>query len=252
MDVIPAIDILDGKCVRLSRGDYDTAQVYKDNPAEMARQFQDWGVKRLHVVDLDAAQGGWKGNRKAVRKIRKAFKGTLEVGGGIRQEEDVEELLDMGIDRLVVGTTLAKKPELVQGWVFHFGDVFIGGIDALEGRVKISGWERDSRYTDTELARKAGELGLVELIYTNISQDGMLEGPDVENTLRIAGESKLPVILSGGIGSMEDLAQVKKEAGGGLSGVIVGRAFYEGKVDIPQAVELFSGEVPAEGTEGGR
>lgn len=242
MDLIPAIDILDGQCVRLSQGEYDSAQVYKENPAEMARQFQDWGVKRLHVVDLDAAHSDWRGNRKVLRKIRRAFKGTLEVGGGIRREEDVEELLDMGIDRLITGTILAKNPDLVQGWVFHFGDVFVGGIDARDGRVKISGWERDSRFTDGELAVKARELGLIELIYTNIAQDGMLQGPDLENTNRICRESELPVVLSGGIGSMEDLAKVKAGGDERISGIIVGRAFYEGKIDIPRALDLLAAE----------
>ena len=198
----------------------------------MARRFAQAGARRIHIVDLDAARGDSRTNRKKIRKIRRAVDATIQLGGGIRRDEDIEELLDLGIDRLVVGTAFARRPENVAGWVAHYGDVFIVGIDALDGMVRVSGWEKETNIRDVDLAQKAREAGVASIIYTSIARDGTMEGPDIERTNAMAQASGIPVILSGGIGSMDDLEKVRAGAAKNVVGVIVGKAIYEGAIEI--------------------
>ena len=242
MTVIPAIDILGGECVRLVRGDYQEATTYERDPVAMARKFAQAGAKRIHVVDLDAARGDSRTNRKKIRKIRRAVDVTIQLGGGIRRDEDIEELLDLGIDRLVVGTAFARRPENVAGWVAHYGDVFLVGIDALDGMVRVSGWEKETNIRDVDLARRAREARVASIIYTSIARDGTMEGPDVQRTNAVAEASGIPVILSGGIGSMADLEKVRAGAAKNVVGVIVGKAIYEGTIDVE---EIFKDPVAA-------
>lgn len=232
MTVIPAIDILDGECVRLVQGDYEQVTVYEKDPVAMARRLVEAGASRLHIVDLDAAHGDPRTNRKKIRKIRRAVAVTIELGGGIRRDEDIEELLDLGIDRLIVGTTFARRPDTVAGWVAHYGQVFLVGIDAYEGAVRVSGWERETTHTDIELAAKAKEVKAAGVIYTSIKRDGKLEGPDIERTNAVAEAAGIPVILSGGIGSSADLDQVRRSAHKNVVGVIVGKAIYEETISL--------------------
>jgi phosphoribosylformimino-5-aminoimidazole carboxamide ribotide isomerase len=234
MTVIPAIDILGGECVRLVRGDYQEATIYERDPVAMARRFAQAGAKRIHVVDLDAARGDARTNRKKIRKIRRAVDVTIQLGGGIRRDEDIEELLDLGIDRLVVGTAFARRPENVAGWVAHYGDVFLVGIDSLDGMVRVSGWEKETSIRDIDLAQKAREAGVAGIIFTSIARDGTMEGPDVQGTNAVAEASRIPVILSGGIGSMADLEKVRSGAAKNVVGIIVGKAIYEGTIDVEE------------------
>lgn len=235
MTLIPSIDILDGKCVRLLQGDFDETTVYDRDPVAVARDFEAAGAGRIHLVDLNAARGDVSVNRTKIRKIRRAVNCTLQLGGGIRSEDDVEELLDLGIDRFVIGTAFARRPELVEGWTAHYGAIFLAGIDAREGQVKVSGWEEETGIGDLELARRARELGACGIIYTNIEKDGALKGPDIARTNLIAESSGLPVILSGGISSAEDIDKVAEEGHANLVAAIAGRAIYEAKLD-PAAV----------------
>ncbi len=239
MIIIPAIDLLDGKCVRLLKGDYNAVSSYENNPAEMAAEFQNMGVKRLHLVDLDAARGQGRNNRKQIREIRDVFQGLIEVGGGVRSEEDIRELLDAGVDRLIVGTVLAKDPDLVADWVKQFGPVFIAGIDALDGEVKVSGWEKGTSLKDEDLAVKCREIGIGNIIYTNIAKDGTLEGPDLERTSRIADVSGLAVTLSGGISSQEDVDMVCRKGHSGIKGIITGKAVYEGRINVENSIKAY-------------
>lgn len=239
MLVIPAIDILDGNCVRLYMGDYDSAEVYEGNPADVARAFEEAGAQRIHIVDLNAARTGSSENRRVIRKIRRAVNCLVEVGGGIRTDGDIEHLLEIGVDRLVIGTILAKEPKTVEDWVARFGQKFVGGIDALRGVVKISGWEQDSQLSDIDLARRCKELGLISLIYTNISRDGTLEGPDIERTQKIAQESGLPVILSGGISSAHDIQLLAEGDHPGIAGVITGKAIYKNRINIAEVIQKY-------------
>lgn len=232
MTVIPSIDILGGECVRLVRGDYEAVTVYETDPVAMARRFEGAGARRIHVVDLDAARGDARTNRKKIRKIRRAVDCTVQLGGGIRRDEDIEELLDLGIDRLVIGTTFARHPDRIEGWVAHYGDVFLVGIDALDGQVRISGWETETRITDIELAGRAKEARVAGIIYTSIGRDGTMEGPDIERTNAVADAAGLPVVLSGGIGSMEHIRSIVERSRENVAGLIVGRAIYEQAVSL--------------------
>ena len=241
MILIPSIDILRGACVRLYRGDYGKISTYDGDPPEIAAAFQKWGATRIHVVDLDAARGGEANNREVIGRIRSAVSCCLEVGGGIRTETDVDELLSIGVDRLITGTVLAKNPDEVQRWISARGNVIVAGIDAREGKVRISGWKESSGIDDSELAVKAAAMGAVSIVYTNIAVDGTLVGPDIENTNRIAEIAGIPVILSGGIGSLEDLDKIAEAGHSGLAGVISGRAIYEGALDAETALARFGG-----------
>ncbi|GAB4371308.1 MAG: 1-(5-phosphoribosyl)-5-[(5-phosphoribosylamino) methylideneamino]imidazole-4-carboxamide isomerase [Spirochaetales bacterium] len=265
MVIIPAIDLLDGSCVRLHQGDYGTAVRYSRNPVEQAKYFADLGVRRIHIVDLNAAKGQGN-NRDWIRKIRQAVPCLLEVGGGIREAADVEELLEAGVQRLVLGTVFVRNPDIVAQWVSRYGGRFLAGIDARGGIVRVSGWQEGSSFTDTEAAILAREMGMLGIIYTNIDRDGTLQGPDAEQALRMAEVSRLPVILSGGVSSAADIhdaarrstatrrkeldpeselptSQVHKQAQGnenwGIVGVIVGKAYYEGKIDLKTLVEAY-------------
>lgn len=246
MLAIPAIDILSGACVRLYQGEYASATSYSEDPASVAASFERTGAPRIHIVDLDAARGGGKDNRDTVRRIRETVKAVIELGGGVRTEADVVELLDMGIDRLVVGSAFVRDPQLVEDWIRRHGRRIIAAIDAREGTVRVDGWETDSSLSDVAVARRAREAGAISIIYTNIKLDGTLTGPDVEGSLRVADASGLPIVVSGGVGGIEDLQQIAGRDDSRIAGVIVGKALYEGRVDLRQALELSSEAVSME------
>ncbi|MDX9801203.1 MAG: 1-(5-phosphoribosyl)-5-[(5-phosphoribosylamino)methylideneamino]imidazole-4-carboxamide isomerase [Spirochaetia bacterium] len=241
MLIIPAIDILDGKCVRLYKGDYNRVSVYGTDAVSVAKEFENAGAKRIHIVDLDAARGEGKNNRKIIAAVRNKVSAVLELGGGIRGEEDIRQLLDAGIDRLILGTVFVREPEKCFKWIKKYGKVFIAGIDALDGEVKISGWEEGSGIKDTELAIKGSKWGFCSIIYTNISRDGTLSGPDTERSCRIAEESNLPVIISGGISSSEDFKAITENpvCRGKIAGIITGKALYEGKFDLASIIDKY-------------
>lgn len=242
MTIIPAIDLLNGRCVRLYKGDYDRATNYSQDPVSTARTFLKAGITRLHLVDLDAARGEGRNNRDVIRRIREEVPVTIEVGGGIRSERDVEELLEAGIHRLILGTILVRDPSRTEDWIRKYGSCFVAGIDALNGQVKVSGWEEEGPCSDVELARKAAQMGFRSIIYTNIAKDGTLEGPDIERTALIARESGLPVILSGGISSIEDFDAVARCNEELVRGIITGKALYEGRIDLAKTVSLYQRE----------
>ncbi len=243
MKIIPAIDLLNAACVRLYRGDYNNSTVYSGDPVQTAIQICRSGCSRLHIVDLDAARNRGKTNRKTIKKIREAVPDVIiETGGGIRTEKDVEELLGIGINRLILGTAFARNPSIASKWTNQYGSFFIAGIDALDGEVKISGWEEGSMIKDSDLAKKAADNGIISIIYTNINRDGTLSGPDIENSIRIAKASGLPVIISGGISSDNDFHRIQEQGTAGIAGVITGKAFYEGKIDLKKMVTLYESE----------
>ncbi len=237
MTAIPAIDLIDGHCVRLTEGDFDTVQIYGEDPAETARSFAKAGAERLHVVDLDAARGTGE-NREAIKAVRDSFPGVLDVGGGIRSIEEARILKSLGVDFLIVGTALVKQPDDVAAWADELGPVFVAGIDARDGEVKVSGWEDGSKFRAVDLAAQARNLGMVEIIYTDISRDGTLSGPNIPETAAVAAFSGLPVIISGGVGSMADLEKIAEEHPLGISGVIFGKALYEGRVNLKEAIRI--------------
>ena len=264
MTLIPAIDLLGGACVRLHQGSFDSARRYASDPVEVALGFARAGACWVHVVDLDAARGAGArsagvgaearypcgANRGAIRRIREALGRAgeapgcrLEVGGGIRTEQDLAELTEAGVDRLVLGTVLVREPQRVAAWVAARqtagGPELWAGIDARDGRVRVAGWQEEGGLEDLELARRARELGLEGIVYTSIARDGTLSGPDIERTNRVAEACGLPVILSGGIGSVEDVERVERRRAVGVAGVIVGKALYEGRVDLAELLRRY-------------
>lgn len=242
MLVVPAIDLLGGRCVRLNQGDYSQAETYELDPIEVARGFAAAGAKRIHLVDLDAARTGAGTNRSVIGAIRRSVDVLVEVGGGIRTEDDVKSLVDQGVDRLVVGTVLVKQPDLVAGWAAKYGPKFVAGIDARDGNVKVSGWEEGSALQDTVLAARCRDLGLISIVYTNIARDGMLGGPDLERTLEVAEAAGLPVILSGGISSMDDFEAIRRADHPLLAGVITGKALYKNRIDLAEVIRRYQND----------
>lgn len=239
MLIVPAIDLFGGRCVRLLQGSFSNTTRYDDDPAARATGFVDAGARMIHIVDLDAAAGKGADNRKVISAIRSAVPCLLQAGGGVRSEADARALVDLGVDRIVVGTALVRSPGEVARWISLLGPRFIGGIDARDGRVKVSGWAEDAELQDEDAAGRLGGLGLSGLVYTNISRDGTLGGPDIERTSRAALASGLPTILSGGIGSDADVEAVFAFADPLIRGVIVGKALYEGAVDLSDLVRRF-------------
>lgn len=253
MIIIPAIDILDGKCVRLLKGNYNDVTVYGDNAVAVAQNLEKAGATRIHIVDLDGARGGTN-NRSVIAKIREKTSSILEVGGGLRTEEDVKELSAIGIDRFILGTVFVKEPDMCMKWIEKYGygkQKFIAGIDALNGEVKISGWEKGSNLKDIDLAVKAKEAGFCSIIYTNIAKDGTLTGPDTERSCLMGEASSLPVIISGGISCDKDFKDITNSSrcnsSGKIAGIITGKAFYEGKFDLETVIKnyqkSFSGDI---------
>lgn len=239
--IIPAIDIVEGRCVRLSQGRMEEKQVYDADPVEMAEQFAQWGARRLHVVDLDAAFGRGN-NRSIIREISEALKKTsclLEVGGGIRTDNDVRAMLAMGVHRLVLGTVLVQDLFEVQQWIRKFGNVFVASLDDRNGTVQVAGWLKDTDITVDNFLHQIKKLSLRSIAYTNISHEGMMGGVNFEAGNRVAKASHVPVVLSGGVGSESDIDACMTQADDNVCGVIVGKAVYEGSVDLKKMFKQY-------------
>jgi phosphoribosylformimino-5-aminoimidazole carboxamide ribotide isomerase len=238
-ELIPAIDLLDGRCVRLSQGRYDRVTVYEDDPSKVAANFASYPLRRLHVVDLDGAKAGRPCNRQAVAAILEEVSGIpVELGGGIRTLESVEAWLELGIDRAILGTAALHDPELVREAGARFPGRIGVGIDARDGRVAVEGWLETSDVDAVEVAKRFEGAGVAAIIHTDISRDGMQSGPNFEATAKLAAAVEIPVIASGGVGSEEDVRAAVGRAGQGISGLIVGRALYTGAVDLARALEI--------------
>jgi len=240
MIIIPAIDVIGGACVRLRQGSYDDTTVYNDDPVTVAKRFVDAGAGRIHLVDLDAAAGRGD-NRKTFERVRHAVSCVLELGGGIRSLEGIRKALELGMDYAIVGTVLAQEPDAVGQWAADYGSRMIASIDARDGKVQIAGWQEKTGIDPVELAAAAGKMGCAAVQYTNIARDGMLTGPDIAGTLRIAQATSIPVILSGGISATSDIDTIRMESNGRIAGVIVGRALYEGRFNLADAIRRTAG-----------
>lgn len=238
LTIYPAIDLKDGTCVRLRRGDMAQATVYSDDPAAQARQWQDAGCTWLHVVDLDGAFAGQPVNRQAVTSILAAVKVPVQLGGGIRDMAGVEAWLSAGVARVILGSAAVKTPALVREAARSFPGQVAVGIDARGGRVATEGWAEASLLTASEVGKRFEQDGVSAIIYTEILRDGMLEGVDVKATLALAQIVTIPVIASGGIGSAAHLRTLKAQGEGVLDGVIIGRALYDGRLSLPEALRI--------------
>tara|TARA_Y100001968_G_scaffold69693_1_gene60829 strand:+ start:9350 stop:10117 length:768 start_codon:yes stop_codon:yes gene_type:complete len=237
MQIIPAIDLLDGMCVRLNQGNYNMVTQFNSDPVEQAIKWQSNGAKRIHIVDLDAAKTGKPINDKKIKQITKAIDIPIQIGGGIRGEERVEELLSYGIERVILGTIAIEKPNLVKDLTNKFPGRIIVGIDAKAGKVATRGWMTQSQTNANDLARSLSSLNLAAIISTDISTDGTLKGPNLNALKEIAIQTQIPIIASGGVGSISDLLALTSLESYGIIGVIVGRALYDGTIDLQEAIK---------------
>ena len=241
MILFPAIDLKGGKCVRLLRGDMDAATTFNENPADQARKFEAAGCRWIHVVDLDGAFAGAPVNAPAVRAILGAVKVPVQLGGGIRDAAGIAAWLDAGINRVILGTVALRNPDLVKQACKDWPGRIVVGIDARGGHVAVEGWAETSDVLAVDLAKKFADAGVAAIVYTDIERDGAMGGPNVEATAALAKASGIPVIASGGVSSLDDLRALKAHAGDGIVGVISGRALYDGRIDLGQAVRLLDG-----------
>ncbi|MES1026089.1 1-(5-phosphoribosyl)-5-[(5-phosphoribosylamino)methylideneamino]imidazole-4-carboxamide isomerase [Gloeocapsa sp. BRSZ] len=237
MEVIPAIDLLAGKCVRLYQGDYARSQVFNDNPADVAQQWVEQGATRLHVVDLDGAKQGRVVNLAAIEAITAAVSVPIQVGGGLRDSTSVAQLLNLGVQRVILGTVAVEQPQLVADLCQEFPGQIVVGIDARNGRVATHGWLETSEVLATQLATQIQKLGAAAIIYTDIHRDGTLSGPNLEALRELATEISIPVIASGGVSSVTDLLSLLALEPLGVTGAIVGRALYTGDISLKSAVQ---------------
>ena len=237
MDVIPAIDILEGRCVRLYQGDYARAQVFNDRPDDVARQWVDQGASWLHVVDLDGAKAGKSVNHSAVEAILQAVSVPVQVGGGLRDHTSVARLLALGVRRVILGTIAVEQPQMVAELCREFPGQIVVGIDARNGRVATRGWLKTSEVLATQLAEQMQQLGAAAIVYTDIQRDGTLQGPNMAALRELAAVIDLPVIASGGVSSLTDLLSLLALEPLGVTGVIVGRALYTGDITLREALQ---------------
>ena len=238
MIIYPAIDIRGGRCVRLTEGRFDAETVFADDPAEMALKWAGLGAEFLHLVDLDGALAGEGKNVPVIQRILKSVSIPVQLGGGIRNLETIEKLLELGVTRLILGSAAVKNQELVAEACKKYPGHIAVGIDAKNGEVAIEGWGQGSGVAATELAKKMASFGVETIIYKDISRDGMLSGVNVEATAALARACGVPIIASGGVASLDDIRRVKAVEGDGVQGCIIGKAIYTGAVDLKEALAL--------------
>ena len=237
MLIIPAIDLRQGRCVRLTQGRKEDVKVYDRDPVEIAQRYKDDGARMLHLVDLDSAfEEDRSINRQVVRRLICSVDLPVQFGGGLRSVSDVEELISIGASRVVIGTLAAESPEELEKLVERFGSKICVGIDAQDGEVMTHGWERPGRISAVELARRVASAGVLRIVYTDVARDGTFGGVNVEQTCAIARESGLKVTASGGISSLEDIQRLKSASECGIDSVIVGKALYEGRFTLREAL----------------
>jgi phosphoribosylformimino-5-aminoimidazole carboxamide ribotide isomerase len=238
MDIFPAIDLLGGQCVRLYQGDYAQSQVFNPDPVAVAQEWQAQGATKLHMVDLDGAKSGQPENLAAIAKVVAAVPGmTVQVGGGLRSAETVQKLLDSGVERAILGTVAIEKPELVRDLCQQYPGRIIVGIDARNGWVATKGWLETSTVKAADLTRQMASWGAAAIIYTDIQRDGTLVGPNLEALRELASDTSIPIIASGGVGTVADLLNLLVLEPLGVTGVIIGKAIYTGAISVPDALQ---------------
>lgn len=242
MIIFPAIDLKEGQCVRLVQGKAENKTVYSSDPASMAQSFQDQGAEWLHIVDLDGAFQGRSGNLATIKQIAARITIPFQVGGGLRQQEDVENLLEMGASRVIIGTRAVTSPDFIEALLLRFGPKkIILGLDARDGIVAIEGWVEKSSLQALDFARQMQRLGVQTAIYTDVSRDGLLQGPNLDAIQQMAELSGLKIIASGGVSTVDDIRQLKEMESLGVSGAIIGKALYDGKIALKDALQAAQG-----------
>ncbi|MFQ5443895.1 MAG: 1-(5-phosphoribosyl)-5-[(5-phosphoribosylamino)methylideneamino]imidazole-4-carboxamide isomerase [Nitrospinales bacterium] len=238
MKIIPAIDIKGGKCVRLSQGKADQETIYSDHPVAMAQHWDEEGANLIHVVDLDGAFGGQPANYNLVKDIINSSSVSIQVGGGIRSMQAIDNYIDLGASRVILGTIAQKDPKFVEQACKKYPEKIIVGIDARDGYVAIKGWVEVSNQKATDLAKNLESLGVAGFIFTDISRDGMMQGPNLESIRAFSESTEKPVIASGGVSRLEDITNLLALKPCGVSGIIVGKALYDKTVEYREAVKL--------------
>jgi phosphoribosylformimino-5-aminoimidazole carboxamide ribotide isomerase len=237
MDVIPAIDILDGRCVRLYQGDYEQSEIFGDDPLEVARDWYSQGAKFLHIVDLNGAREGSPKNLKMIETIARSVPIHVQVGGGMRDRNHVMSVLGTGVSRVILGTVAVEQPQMVADICAEFpGQIFVG-IDARDGKVATRGWMNTSEVIATELASRMAAIGVAGIVYTDIQRDGTMQGPNLDALRQLASNTSVPVIASGGVSSISDLLSLLALMPLGVSGAIVGKALYTGDIQLKDAIK---------------
>ena len=245
MILFPAIDLKEGRCVRLIQGNMDQATVFNDDPADQAKQFEDQGFEWLHIVDLDGAFAGKPVNAEVIRSITREINIPIQLGGGIRTMKTVENWLEHGITRIIIGTAAVKDPAFVCEAARQFSGHIAVGIDARDGRVAVDGWAQLSEMSSIDLGQRFQDAGVSAIIYTDISRDGLLKGLNIESTLALANALTIPVIASGGLASLDDIERLTKPDCAILEGAITGRALYDGRLDAKAALALIKAKAGA-------
>jgi len=237
MLVIPAIDLRNGRCVRLTQGRKDSTKIYDGDPVEIAKSYEASGAEMIHVVDLDGAFSDSNSrNRQVLAAITRATDAQVQFGGGLRTGKDVRDVIELGVTRVVLGTMAVESPEALKTVLVHFRHQIAVGIDAKAGRVVTRGWEKQEQLTPLNLAVKVAALGIERIVYTDVGRDGMFTGVDIDSALVIARSTGLKVTVSGGVSSLEELKQLKVVSGRGIDSVIVGKALYEGRFTLAEAL----------------
>lgn len=235
MQIIPAIDLKAGQCVRLYQGDFEKATIYGDDPADVARRWVAQGARMLHVVDLDGAKAGYPVNWAAIESIVGAVQVPIQLGGGLRSEAAVRDALELGVARVILGTSAIREPEMVAQLVRHYGDRIMVGVDARNGLVSTSGWLEETTTRVSDLVEQMAQIGVRWIIYTDIARDGTLSEPNFDATAALVRPGGPAIIASGGVGKLEHLQRL---AAIGVAGVIVGRALYTGDIDLAHALQV--------------
>jgi phosphoribosylformimino-5-aminoimidazole carboxamide ribotide isomerase len=244
MNIIPAVDIKDGRCVRLLQGKMDAETIFSDDPTSMARQWDRMGADLIHVVDLDGAITKRPQHIEIIKSIVDSVSAKVQVGGGIRNLETIDQYISSGIERVIIGTEAIRNPELVDAACQSFPDRIVVGIDARNGRVAIEGWTEDTEMDAIELAKRFEDSGVAVINFTDIHRDGMQTGPNIEETRRLAESVDIPVVASGGVSTLEDIRNLIPLEPVGVVGVITGKALYSGTLNFEEALRLVSQEKP--------
>lgn len=242
MIIYPAIDLREGHCVRLIQGRKEKQTIYSDRPEQVAAGFERQGAEYLHIVDLDGAFAGSPQNIEAIAAIAKTIRIPFQVGGGLRSPADVQKLLDLGADRVIIGTRAVQNPDFAADLLQQFGpERIVLGLDARDGMVAVEGWLEKSSLTALDFGRQMKELGMRIAIYTDVSRDGLLQGPNFSGTQRLAQQTGLQIIASGGVSSLDDIHRLSALETDGVVGAIIGKALYEGRIELSQAIAAVSG-----------
>jgi len=238
MKIIPAVDIKEGKCVRLKQGIASAKTIFSDKPEEMAKRWYELGAERIHIVDLDGAFSGKPINFDIIEKIVKSVPAEIEVGGGIRNIETIKRYISIGVKYVILGTIAIKSPDVLIEATQRYPKKIILGIDAKDGRVAVEGWIKGSELTPIEIAKRFENYEIASIIYTDIKRDGMKTGPNIEATKKLASSTNIPIIASGGVATIEDIKKIIDLSSYGIEGIIIGRALYDGDIDLKEAIKI--------------